>query len=86
MKCPSNCRCGKHNQHKRIAYNNTTIRPEREHISSTYGAEQAARQHRMHSERKARGLAWRGTPSDMFDWDRAITGFKRILREVYDEV
>jgi hypothetical protein len=86
MKHPSNCHCGSHNQHKRLAaYNNTTIVPEREHIGSTYGDEQKARQHRMHEERRAKGIAWRGTPSEEFDWDRAIEGLRRILREVYGE-
>lgn len=59
--------------------------PEREHIGSTYGEQQTARQHRMHEERRAKGLEWRGTPSEEFDWDRAIEGFRRILREVYGE-
>ena len=34
-------------------------------------------------ERRARGIEWRGTPSDTFDWGRALTGLRRILNEIY---
>lgn len=36
-------------------------------------------------ERHRKGIIWRGTPSDQFDWDAAIVRFKTMLREVYGD-
>lgn len=100
MKCPSDCTCDRHmtlgeiikarmnSRERKIAEkppNNTTFMPEREHLSTTYGDQQRERCQRAMKERHARGIAWRATPSEDFDWDRAIEGFKQIMKERYEQ-
>jgi hypothetical protein len=53
-------------------------------LSSTYGDEQRTRVQRANDERHAKGLPWRGTPSDQFDWDAAIIRMRKIFKEVYE--
>ena len=63
---------------------NTTTSPARFRISSTYGEAQRKRVAQATAERHRAGIPWRATPSEHFDWDRAIAGLRRILQEVYE--
>ena len=64
---------------------NVTTEPDRPRYSTTYGEQQRRRIQQATQERHRAGKVWRGTPSEDFDWPRAIAGFKRILREVYGD-
>lgn len=75
MKCPNNCRCGKHFRHdprqnNRVRYPQMT---------------QAERMRIVTAERHKRGTVWRGTPSGTFDWDYAIKRNRETRREIYGD-
>lgn len=83
MDCPANCRCGKHNRHdprqnRNVLDGRTFGRWER-----GYAAQQAARVQRASDERRARGIGWRDTPSDDFDFDAAIQRLYGVFDRVY---
>lgn len=85
MKCTNDCHCGKHDQHRRIPPPNNTSLPGRRALAgSTYGDEQRARVQRAADERRSKGIDWRDTPSDRFDWDAAIARMRKIFEEVYE--
>jgi hypothetical protein len=80
MKCPSNCRCGKHDQHHRNrAPRNTTFIPGRHAYSSTYGEQQRERMQRATAGRKAAEKRYGPTPSESFDFDAAIMRLRKML-------
>jgi hypothetical protein len=88
VKCPNNCQCNKHKAKRRLsnghfAPNNTSLPGRRALAGSTYGDEQRARNRRATEERHAKGIDWRDTPSQRFDWDAAIARMRKIFDEVY---
>jgi hypothetical protein len=88
MKCPIGCTCGKHHQHHRDRSHPTprnvtaVLTNPAERLQSTFGDEQRARVRRAADERHQKGIIWRGTPSENFDWDRAIAHMRKCLEGV----
>lgn len=87
--CPLGCQCAKHStpvERLRQQQLDTAKLSDDMLTSKQLRQRQQQRRHRA-----AKGSSGRGSgnhmvmPSDLFDWERAITGFRKILAEMYDD-